>query len=121
MTTAHHWVSLSSATLSIKRMALADVSAVVKVHLDSFSGFFLTFLGPAFLRELYVATLADPSGIGFVAEEKQTICGFVTGTTQASGFCRRLLRHRWWRFALAAALQAAPQNGSTCSRCHPSC
>ena len=85
-------------------MATADVSAVVQVHLDSFRGFFLTFLGPAFLRELYVATLADSSGIGFVAEDGKGICGFVTGTAQPSGFYRRLLRRRWWRFALAAVL-----------------
>jgi ribosomal protein S18 acetylase RimI-like enzyme len=94
----------SSARLSIRRMATVDVSAVVQVHLNSFRGFFLTFLGPAFLRELYVATLADSSGIGFVAEDGKSMCGFVAGTAQPSGFYRRLLRRRWWRFALAAVL-----------------
>jgi hypothetical protein len=84
--TAHHCVPRSSATLSIKRMASADVSAVVQVHLDSFPGFFLTFLGPTFLRELYVATLADSSGISFVAEDGNGICGFVAGTAQPAGF-----------------------------------
>jgi ribosomal protein S18 acetylase RimI-like enzyme len=101
---AHNCVPRPSATLSIKRMVPADVSAVVQVHLDSFLGFFLTFLGPAFLRELYVATLTDSSGISFVAEDGQGICGFVAGTAQPSGFYRRLLRRRWWRFALAAVL-----------------
>jgi ribosomal protein S18 acetylase RimI-like enzyme len=94
----------SSARLSIRRMATIDLSAVVQVHLDSFRGFFLTFLGPAFLRELYVATLADSSGIGFVAEDGKGICGFVAGTAQPSGFYRRVLQSRWWRFALAAVL-----------------
>jgi|WetSurMetagenome_2_1015567.scaffolds.fasta_scaffold01171_6 ribosomal protein S18 acetylase RimI-like enzyme len=102
--TAHNCGLRSSATLSIKRMAPADVPAVVQVHLDSFPGFFLTFLGPAFLRELYVATLADSSGISFVAEDGEGICGFVAGTAQPAGFYRRLLRRRWWRFALAAVL-----------------
>ena len=68
----------------------------------SFHGFFLTFLGVAFLRELYAATLADPSGIGFVAEDERGICGFITGTTQPAGFYRRLIRNRWWRFVVAS-------------------
>lgn len=80
----------------------SDVAAVVAMHLESFSGFFLSFLGPAFLRELYTATLADPSGIGLVAENGEDICGFVTGTSQPSGFYSRLARRRWWRFGWAA-------------------
>lgn len=88
----------------IREMTLSDVPTVVQVHLVGFQSFFLTFLGSAFLRELYMATLDDPSGISLVAEEEQTICGFVTGIVQPSGFYRRLLRHRWWRFALAAVL-----------------
>ena len=88
---------------AIREMCSTDVSAVVQVHLDSFPGFFLSFLGLAFLRELYAATLADSSGIGFVAEDGKGIGGFVTGTAQPSGFYRRLLWRRWWRFALAAA------------------
>lgn len=80
-----------------------EVPEIVDVHLASFPGFFLTFLGAAFLRELYAATLADSSGIGFVAEDGEDICGFITGTAQPSGFYRRLLQRRWWRFALAAA------------------
>ncbi|MDP4164926.1 MAG: GNAT family N-acetyltransferase [Bacillota bacterium] len=81
-----------------------DVPNVVRVHLAGFQGFFLTFLGPAFLGELYKGTLIDPSGIGFVAEYEEGICGFVTGTTYLSGFYKRLLRNRWWRFALASVL-----------------
>jgi ribosomal protein S18 acetylase RimI-like enzyme len=90
--------------LMIRQMRKDDVPNVVRVHLAGFQGFFLTFLGPAFLRELYKATLIDNSGIGFVAEYEEGICGFVTGTTHPSGFYRRLLRNRWWRFALASVL-----------------
>jgi ribosomal protein S18 acetylase RimI-like enzyme len=79
-----------------------EVPAVVGVHLESFSGFFLTFLGAAFLCELYLATIEDLSGIGFVAKKEAEILGFVTGTAQPAGFYSRLLRKRWWRFGLAA-------------------
>ena len=70
-------------------MRLADVGAAVQVHLEGFTGFFLSFLGPAFLHELYAATIEDPDGIGLVAEEGKGILGFVTGTAQPSGFYRR--------------------------------
>ena len=83
-------------------MEIGDVTRVVEVHQLGFSGFFLTFLGPAFLRELYKSTLADPSGVGIVAEFQGIICGFITGTSQPVNFYRRLLRKRWWRFAIAA-------------------
>jgi len=38
---------------NIRAMDINDVNAVVKVHLSSFQGFFLTFLGRRFLSELY--------------------------------------------------------------------
>jgi ribosomal protein S18 acetylase RimI-like enzyme len=88
--------------LVIRHATEVDVPDVVTTHLHSFKGFFLTFLGPAFLNELYSATLQDTSGIGFVAESEKSIYGFVMGTTQPAGFYRRLLRNRWWRFGCAA-------------------
>lgn len=88
--------------IATRKMQRADVAEVVQVHSASFSGFFLTFLGPAFLRELYTAILSDAAGISFVAEEGQELVGFVAGTAQPAGFYRRLLRQRWWRFALAS-------------------
>jgi len=92
--------------VAIREMQREDIAEVVRVHMASFSGFFLTFLGPAFLSELYAATLSDHAGIGFVAKTDNNLIGFVTGTAQPAGFYRRLLRQRWWRFALASVLPA---------------
>jgi ribosomal protein S18 acetylase RimI-like enzyme len=83
-------------------MEAHDVALVVKAHLASFPGFFLTFLGPAFLAEFYTGILTDPSGIAFVSEEDGQIAGFVAGTSQPAGFYMRLLRQRWWWFGLAS-------------------
>jgi len=85
-------------------MTVADVKAMVEVHLASFSGFFLSFLGPAFLHELYAAIVADPTGIAYVWEDDGVLQGFVAGTSYASGFYRRLLERRWWRFCRASIL-----------------
>ena len=91
---------------SIRTMQLTDVDAIVAVHLGAFQSFFLSFLGPAFLRELYAAIVRDPSGISYVCEQDGQIRGFVAGTTQPSGLYRRLLRQRWWRFGLASVWPA---------------
>lgn len=83
-------------------MKSGDLAKVVKIHLAGFSGFFLTFLGPAFLREFYEGTLADPACICFVAEYQGNLTGFVVGTDQPSDFYRRLILKHWWHFALAS-------------------
>jgi ribosomal protein S18 acetylase RimI-like enzyme len=83
-------------------MKVSDVNACVDIHMKAFPGFFLTFLGPAFLKELYSAIISDPSGIGIVAERDGQIKGFVIGTEQPSGLYTRLLRQRWWAFCWAS-------------------
>lgn len=100
--TALQVTSLPSTSPVIRVMTPADVPAAVHVHMVGFPGFFLTFLGRSFLRELYMATLTDQDGMGFVAEDNRTVCGFVVGTAQPAGFYSRLIRQRWWRFALAS-------------------
>ena len=87
---------------TIRSARESDAASMVDVHMKSFPGFFLTFLGDAFLRELYAATISDQAGIAFVAEENSRVVGFVTGTDEPAGFYRRLLRQRWWRFGRAS-------------------
>jgi GNAT superfamily N-acetyltransferase len=90
----------------VRLMAVSDVSPVVDIHLKAFQGFFLTFLGEPFLRELYIGILNDPSGIAFVNEMDGDIFGFVAGTDSPQGFYKQLLRQRWWRFGWASILPA---------------
>ena len=85
-------------------MGLEDIAAIIHIHISSFTNFFLTFLGPAFLKQLYLGTLIDVSGIAIVAEIDNKICGFVTGTTTPSGFYSRLIKERWWRFGMACMI-----------------
>lgn len=86
----------------IRRMTAADLDTVGRLHLESFPGFFLSFLGHSFLRQLYTGVLNDNSGIAFVSEIKGRLTGFVAGTAQPAGFYRRLLTGSWWRFAIAS-------------------
>lgn len=88
-------------SVELRPMRLEDVDAVTSVHVAAFPGFFLSFLGRRFLRELYCAIVADPGGIAFVAVDGEMILGFVAGTSNG-GFYRRAARGRWLRFALAS-------------------
>jgi hypothetical protein len=84
--TAHNFMPGSSATPLIRRMASVDVSSVVQVHLASFPGFFLTFLGRRFLALLYEQMQHDNEGVVLVARSADRIKGFVAGVRHQSGF-----------------------------------
>ena len=86
----------------IRSMINTDVHAVVDVHLLSFQGFFLSYLGARFLIELYSSIIMDTSGICFVCENNNNIIGFVAGTSKPEEFYHRLLNNRWWRFGVAS-------------------
>jgi GNAT superfamily N-acetyltransferase len=94
---------------------MKDIDSVVRVHLQSFLGFFLSFLGTRFLQELYSGILNDPSGMAFVFEDQGQLIGFVVGTDHPAGFYKRLLGKRWWRFGLAS-LPAIIKKPSACLR-----
>jgi len=86
----------------ITLMTTAHVKEVVDVHLRSFDGFFLSFLGPRFLRLYYEGILDYPGAKGYVYLQDGRTIGFVCGMVNPAQFYRYLLRTRWWRFALAA-------------------
>jgi ribosomal protein S18 acetylase RimI-like enzyme len=89
--------------ITIIPMRPEQVDDVVRVHLDSFPGYFLTCLGPRFLRPLYSEILKAPDHVAFVAQDSSgTLVGFVAGVTHQSGFYTRLARQRWFAFAAAS-------------------
>jgi GNAT superfamily N-acetyltransferase len=73
------------------------------MHLAAFPGFFLSRLGPRFLREFYAGFVDDPGAVTAVAvAEDGHVRGVVVGTLQPAGFFLRLLKRRWWAFAGAS-------------------
>jgi ribosomal protein S18 acetylase RimI-like enzyme len=87
----------------IRSMQVGDVEKVAKVHLASFPGFFLSFLGPRFLSLFYSGICAAPEGIAFVyLNDAGSPAGFVAGTLNPAGFYSRLLKRKWLPFALAS-------------------
>jgi GNAT superfamily N-acetyltransferase len=98
----------SSPPITVEPLASQDLDTVVRVHLEAFPGFFLSFLGPRFLKEFYASFLVDPAGMGFVACEGEVqVLGAVVGPLNPQGYFKRLLRRRWWAFCLASVGAAA--------------
>jgi len=51
---------------------------------------------------LYKGIIADPSHIGYVAEYRNRLAGFIVGSDQPAGLYRRLLQKRLFQFAFAS-------------------
>jgi ribosomal protein S18 acetylase RimI-like enzyme len=88
--------------LTIRPMLESEVEAVVEIHIATFPGFFLSFLGRDFLALLYRSIRAAPEGVVLVATGEEGIQGFAAGVTSQESFYRRLVRTQWWRFAMSA-------------------
>lgn len=91
-----------SARVEFRPLAPEDVVRSVEIHLLAFPGFFLSFLGPRFLRLFYGEAIALGE-IAFAGEVDGKVAGFVMGSTRPGGFYKLLLRRRLVGFALAAA------------------
>jgi ribosomal protein S18 acetylase RimI-like enzyme len=80
-------------------MTRRDLDGVVAIHRAAFPNFFLSFLGPRFLRVFYGFIVSE--GIGIVALEDGKLAGFVAGVSEPRSFYRRLVRRRFAQLALA--------------------
>ncbi len=78
------------------------IDNIVDVHIKAFPDFFLTFLGPKFLKEFYNSFIVDEQGIGFVALENDKLLGAIVGPFQPAGYFKRLLMKKWYAFCLAS-------------------
>jgi ribosomal protein S18 acetylase RimI-like enzyme len=88
--------------MPIIEMTSGNIDAVVDIHLSSFAGFFLSFLGKDFLNVYYQGILKHQAAIKLIYLEGGVIHGFVVGTMHPSGFYSSLLRHDWLRFVMTS-------------------
>lgn len=90
--------------MTIRNACVRDLVQVVSVHQSAFVGFFMTDLGPRFLRAYYQQVLDFPEHLFLVSqsETQEALLGFVAGFLNPPEFYRRL-RSRKWFFALCAA------------------
>ena len=78
--------------MQIDKISPADFEKMVQVHIASFPSFFLTKLGPSFLKEYYksVGNMSDGIILGAYGDNRELL-GFCAATTRCSGFNKRLL------------------------------
>lgn len=89
--------------INIASLSSFHIESVVDIHLSAFPKFFLSFLGPRFLREFYKSFLLDSNGIGYIATAPDgQIIGVVVGPVDPRGYFKRLLKRRWWAFCMAS-------------------
>ena len=72
---------------------------VVSIHLSTFKGFFLTFMGRGFLRLLYRSFVEYRDSSVLVAFEKETPVGFLAYTGDLSGLYKYMIKKRLVAFA----------------------
>lgn len=93
------------AELLLRPLRSEDVGRCAELHVEAFPGFYLSRLGPRFLREFYKGFVSDPDGIAVVAATQSgEVVGAVVGTREPHGFFSRLLKRRLFAFAFASVL-----------------
>jgi ribosomal protein S18 acetylase RimI-like enzyme len=88
--------------VEMRKIDLEYIDDIVKVHMKAFPSFFLTFLGPRFLKEFYKSFIVDEQGIGVVATENNKLLGAIVGPFQPTGYFKRLLKRKWYAFCFAS-------------------
>lgn len=88
--------------IQVRSIEVQDIDSIVEIHLKSFEGFFLTFMGQKFLKVLYQSICKDLTGIGFLIEVDNKIAGFVIGTSHLTGLYSRLLKKNFLEFGFAS-------------------
>lgn len=90
-----------------ERMSQQHVQEVAALHEACFEGYYLTRLGPAFLRAMYGWYAESPQAIAQVAlKASDRVVGFVAGTTRAETYHVSLFREQGGALLAALAWRA---------------
>lgn len=74
------------------------VNEIVDIHLNTFEGFFLTFMGRGFLRQMYGSYLLHSKSGIIVATDNGKVVGFLAYSSDLSGLYKYMIKHRLLQF-----------------------
>lgn len=75
------------------------IKKVVQVHVETFQGFFLTFMGRGFLRQMYCSYCAHERSGLYVAFDNDEPVGFLAYSSDMSGLYQYMIKTRLLMFA----------------------
>ncbi len=75
------------------------IAKIVKIHLATFEGFFLTFMGRGFLTQMYQAYCLHKASSLYVALQEDEPIGFFAASTDMSNLYRFMIRKKLIPFA----------------------
>lgn len=78
---------------------IITLNGIVEIHIKTFKGFFLTFLGKGFLKHLYKGFCAHKNSGLIAAELNGRTVGFLAYSENLSGFYKYLICHSLIPFA----------------------
>ena len=83
----------------IKETDKKEILQIVDIHLATFQGFFLTFMGRGFLHQMYIAYVKHTESGILVAEESGKVVGFLAFSEHMSGIYKYMIKHQLLQFA----------------------
>ena len=89
-------------TIDVRRATRNDSRTLADLHTAAFPDYFLTHLGPSFLRRYYEAFLGEPHTVVIGSVNGRPV-GFVAGTTDLARFQRGLYRRNLLHFPVIIA------------------
>jgi len=75
------------------------INDIVSIHLRTFTGFFLTFMGRGFLNQMYRSYCEDKESGLFVAKDGDKPIGFLAYSGDLSGLYKYMIKKRLIQFA----------------------
>lgn len=84
--------------MQIRRVEKSEtdvINDVVRIHLDTFEGFFLTFMGRGFLKTMYSSYCAhDGSGLFVATDDEGKTVGFLAYSGDMSGLYKYMIKKK---------------------------
>lgn len=88
--------------ITVRKASLNDINDIVKIHQSAFDGFFLTSLGPHFLKLYYSSFIESEDGVVFCAFRQTDVVGFSACSFVSRGFNSSLIKKNLFRYGLEA-------------------
>ena len=88
--------------LTVKKISGAEksvINEIVDIHMATFKGFFLTFMGKGFLKQMYKAYVRHAESDILIALDEDKVVGFLAYSKQMSNLYKYMIKYQLIPFA----------------------